>query len=117
MMNPAVEAYAEKMVRDEWMRKLREQDDRKCPECGHYGCTHSPTGCCVWIDPPLMPFKNPWTGEIEGTCVDSRLTSEELETYKCKCHNPDFCRSNEQIIFGHDLPEAQNEPLDKSRDD
>lgn len=111
-MNTVIEGYIENMVRDDWMRKLREQNDSKCPDCGHYGCTHSPRGCCAYIAPPMMPFKNPFTGEVQGTCIDSSLTSEQLESYKCKCTNANFCKSNEQIIFGHSLPEVMNEPLD-----
>ena len=92
-MNPDVEAYAEKMVRDEWQKKLQDHGNSKCSECGHTGWTHSPRGCCAYINPPTVASGN-------GTVIDPSLSWDELQTYKCKCSAHELGKSNHEIIWG-----------------
>lgn len=90
-MNAEVEAYAEKMVRDEWMRKLNEHGNSRCQKCGHSGWAHGQKGCVVFReDTP--------TKDYMGVKVVNLPDDARMEDYFCGCQS-ELCKTNEQIIW------------------
>jgi hypothetical protein len=106
------EANAEDELRGKWQNRLVAHGESICPDCGHSGWGHSPSGCCVYVDVPTVPWKNSF-GVLEGVVIDPSLSQAQLDTYKCTCHNNQLCKDNAAICGIQERP-VYNEPLDRS---
>ena len=93
-MNPAVEAYAEKMVRDDWQKKLQDHGNSKCPECGHSGWTHGQRGCVAFRADTPRKFSTDFKTEVVDIPDNAKL-----EDYYCGCQSG-LCKTNHEIIWG-----------------
>lgn len=111
-MNDAVERYFEDKIRAEWMSKLRAHGTSHCHECGHSGYVHGKNGCVAFRDD--VPKHTEIFGSTPVSIVDIPA-DKKMEDYFCGCRNGSMCKSNEQIIFGYELPETRNEPPDVYR--
>lgn len=94
-MNADVGAYAEKMVRDEWQRKIVAHGEGKCAECGHSGWTHGAGGCVAFR--AYTPTKMITMLGVDLSVVDIP-DDAKIEHYYCGCKG-NLCKTNEQIIW------------------
>jgi len=99
--NPEVEAYAEKMVRDEWQKKLVTHGNSKCSECGHSGWTHGVNGCSAFRAGTPTKYSEEFKTEVADIPPDAKLSD-----YYCGCKS-DLCKSNHEIIWGEKDREEQ----------
>jgi hypothetical protein len=105
--NPEVEAYAEKMVRDEWQRKLKAHGDSKCSLCGHSGWCHGAKGCVAFR--AGTPTKIITMGRIEVPVVDIP-DDAKIQDFFCGC-NGELCKTNHEIIWGEKEQPGGNDGL------
>jgi len=93
-MNPEVEAYAEKMVRDDWQRKIQAHGNSKCPICGHSGWCHSSKRCVAFRAGTPTKYSEEYKIVVTDIPPDAKL-----EDYYCGCTG-ELCKTNHEIIWG-----------------
>ena len=86
--------FFEKMVRDDWQRKIQAHGNSKCPICGHSGWCHSGKRCVAFRAGTPTKYSEEYKIVVTDIPPDAKL-----EDYYCGCTG-ELCKTNHEIIWG-----------------